>query len=521
MGAVRRNGLIALVACGIVFAWTMQGTGDNQNSHYALVRALANGTATIDATRGEVGDLNTHDVVYHRGHAYSNKAPGLAFVSLPVYLALRSAGVVGDGDPTRMLWALGLIGCVLPAVVLLVLVKRVCELFEAGFGTASAVVVGLGTPLLPFSALYFSHALSACLVFAAFALLLRERRERASSWVIAAAGLVAGFSVVTEYPNAIAAAVLLPYACARPQPLRRGAVYGAGLLAGILPLFAYQQWAFGSVTHVSYAGANASAGGTERGTLDLALLGRPSPVGVLETLFSTVGLLTLAPVVGCAAVAVPLLFRRGTRAEALVVAAICAGYVVYNSSFGSSFGGFSPGQRYLIPMLPFLALPLAVALRRFPATTTALALVSMIIAVTTTATYALAGYQLDWFDRVASRDFTSTVASLVGVTGWYTILPFFGGAIVEAAAAVLSTRWSQPRALELAFAGVAVLGWATLAATAPRPPALGGEADSYAAYDRIALALLAVTLAACAAWVVANRRAASRGLGRPTVELRS
>src|SRR5688500_13201314 len=142
MGAVRRPGLIALVACGLAFSWTMQGTGDNQNAHYALVRALANGTATIDETRGEVGDLSTHDVTLHRGHVYANKAPGLAFLSLPFYLVLRAAGVVGEGDPTHMLWALGLVGSVLPAIVLLVLVRRASRRIEPGFGTASAVVVG-------------------------------------------------------------------------------------------------------------------------------------------------------------------------------------------------------------------------------------------------------------------------------------------------------------------------------------------------------------------------------------------
>lgn len=506
MGAVRRPGLIALVACGLAFSWTMQGTGDNQNAHYALVRALANGTASIDVTRGEVGDLNTHDVTYHGGRAYSNKPPGLAFVSLPFYFLLRSAGVVGEGDPTRVLWALGLVGSVIPAVVLLVLVRRVCERLEPGFGTASAILIGLGTLVLPFGALFFAHALSAFLVFAAFALLFRERREGGGVLLVGSAGLVAGLSIVTEYPNAIAAAALLPYACAGPKIVRRGAAYGAGLLAGVTPLLVYHYWAFGSLTRVSYSGATEAGGESKRGTLDLVSLGSPDPVVLLETLFSTAGLLTLAPLIACAAVALPFFFRRGHRAEALVVGAVCVAWLVYNSSFGTSFGGFSPGQRYLVPMLAFLALPLTVALRRFPATTTALALVSIVIAITTTATHALAGYNLDWFDRVASRDFTFTAARLVGLTGWYTILPFFAAAVVALITSAFDTRWVSPRTEEVAFAGVATLGWAVVAATAPRPPMLGGDADSYAAYGATGVALLVVTIAACATWLVASRR---------------
>ena len=507
MGAVRRPGLIALVACGLAFSWTMQGTGDNQNSHYALVRALADRTATIDETRGEVGDLSTHDVTFHHGHAYANKAPGLAFLSLPFYLILRAAGVVGEDDPTQMLWALGLVGSVLPAIVLLVLVRVASRRLEPGFATASAVVLGLGTLLLPFGALYFSHALSACLVFAAFALLLHERHERASLVAVAAAGVVAGLAIVTEYPNAIAAAVLLPYACLRrPRSLRRASAYVGGLLVGVTPLLLYQHWAFGSLTRVSYAGANGLNGSADVDTIDLVSYGSPDLIVLLGTLFSTAGLLTLAPVLACAAVALPVLYRRGFRPEALVVAGVCTGYLVYNSSYGSSFGGYSPGQRYLVPMLPFLALPLAVALRRFPATTVALALVSIVISVVTTATHALAGYQLDWFDRVSSRDFTFTAAKLVGVTGWYTIVPFFLAVAVAIVAAAFDTSWVSPRRLEVAFAGVAVLGWGAIAANAPKLPGLGGQADSLAAYGKLAVALLVVAIAACGAWIAIRGR---------------
>ena len=92
------------------------------------------------------------------------------------------------------------------------------------------------------------------------------------------------------------------------------------------------------------------------------------------------------------------------------------------------------------------------------------------------------------------------------MTGWYTILPFFAAALVALVAAAFDTRWVPPRGIEIAFAGVAVLGWAVVAATAPRPPTLGGNADSYAAYDTIAVALLVVTLAAGATWLVASRR---------------
>lgn len=70
----------------------MQGVGYNQNAHYALVKALSDGTAVIDDKLGELGELSTRDISRYRGHFYSNKAPGLAFLTMPLYVVLEAAG---------------------------------------------------------------------------------------------------------------------------------------------------------------------------------------------------------------------------------------------------------------------------------------------------------------------------------------------------------------------------------------------------------------------------------------------
>ena len=120
-----------------------------------------------------------------------------------------------------MVWALGLVGVVLPAFVLLLLVRSVAERIEPGYGTAAAVALGAGTLILPFSTLFFSHVLSAMLAFAAFAVLWRERAGPPRLLLVAAAGALAGFAIATEYPLGLAAVVLGVYAMRRS--LRRGA----------------------------------------------------------------------------------------------------------------------------------------------------------------------------------------------------------------------------------------------------------------------------------------------------------
>ena len=49
----RTLGLFAIAAVAAASAWPMQVTGDNQNSHYALVKALSLGMPNIDETLGD------------------------------------------------------------------------------------------------------------------------------------------------------------------------------------------------------------------------------------------------------------------------------------------------------------------------------------------------------------------------------------------------------------------------------------------------------------------------------------
>jgi cbb3-type cytochrome oxidase subunit 3 len=389
---------------------------------------------------------------------YSNKAPGFAAVSVPGYVALREAGAATTGDPARVLWVLGLLAVVLPAVLIVVLVRRVADRFEPGFGTAAAVVLGGATLLLPFATLFLSHALSALLAFAAFALLVAERNGPPRPWLAAAAGLLAGLGVAVEYPNAVAVVVLGLYTLARPWRPARVLAYAAGSLAGAALLLGYTWWAYGSLTHTTYD-ANAEGNAAN-------LFGAPSLAVALQLFLSKQGLLVITPVLVCALVGIVSLFRRGARAEAGVIAGITVAYVVVCSAFYAPFGGFSPGPRYLVTVLPFLAVALAPAFRAAPVTTAALGLVSAVVMASLTATHPLAGYDGRWLTRLAHGDVSLTAARLAGVTGWYTILPLFAALAVAGGLALRSIPQVSLRPLETAGAGAAVLAWALLAATA-------------------------------------------------------
>ena len=76
------------------------------------------------------------------------------------------------------------------------------------------------------------------------------------------AGAAAGLAVAVDLPLALPAVVLGLYAATRGPHARRLAAYAAGGLIGLLPLFAFDTWAFGNPFHLPYAGtAGQSAAG--------------------------------------------------------------------------------------------------------------------------------------------------------------------------------------------------------------------------------------------------------------------
>lgn len=548
-----RAGIAAIVALAVGWALPLHAMGWAQLAHYAQVRALADGRPEIDRWHWE-----TKDKAWVDGHFYSVKAPGLAIASLPVYVALDAAGAertaadavrnvrgvehqrwrpyaeppygeagysvaraarVNDRIElgTPIVWALTLIGAVAPAALMLALVRSLGERLEPGFGTAAAVTVGLATIVMTFASEYFSHAIAATLGFAAFATLYRERRGPPRTALVGAAGLLAGLAVVFEYPLALLGAILFIYAL--PGSRRgagRAAAYAAGAVLGAAPVLAFNYWAFDSPLQFAYADAVSVQGPTGHAVLGLndgGVFGisAPRPDAALDLLLSGRGLLTITPVVAMG-IAGALALRRRHPAEANVILAVAAVYFLYNAGYWLPFGGGTPGPRFLIPTLPFLALGLAAAWRRWPAHTLALAVPSALFMLAAALTHPLIGEEATatWAERLGTGELEHTLLTALGVGDpWLGVLPVVcavGIAIALAAAASPGAHIGDLRGPLGLLAGWVALGAAgpTLAGD-PATPLAGGNATLVL----IAAGALgaALTLAALSYW---ERRSRSR-----------
>jgi uncharacterized repeat protein (TIGR01451 family) len=357
--------LVAVAALLPVFTVNAQDV-----SRLCLTRAIAHGQISADACLA-----NALDRASFGGHLYSDKAPGMSLLELPGAEALRLRPIDQIEGLDSRLWGVRLLGSGVAFLVCAFLVGRVAEGLVAGTGAPSLVAFALGTLVMPFAAANFSHVPAAALGFGAFLLAWRRRPL--------AAGLAAGLGCFVEYQSALVAVVLAVYVVVRRR--RALAAYLAGLAPGIGLLLAYDTLAFGSPLHTPYRYlANGFSLYQDRGLFGI---GAPQLRSTYDVFGGSGGLLVVSPVLLAAAAGLVLL-ARAHRAEAVVCGAVTALYVLLNCGYFLPYGGISPGPRFLVPALPFLAVGLGPAFGAHPRLTSLLAGLSVLATTALTLVWA-------------------------------------------------------------------------------------------------------------------------------------
>lgn len=362
-GALRRHKIELLIAALVltIVGPLVHQYRAQQASRYALTAAVyEEQTVRLD----DYTEVLSVDRSVYEGHTYSDKAPGQPLLAVPFYALYRWAGgqpgAVLQIDENLGLWWLTVWFAMIPGAGLAVLMYRSARRTSPGTAVRATLGMALGTILLPFSALLFGHVLAALLGFAGWAVISNGPTRRR----VVASGALLGAAVTVEYTMVIVAFVLGVYLAWRSR--KKVGWYLVGGAPFALGLALYNGLVFGSPLVLSYQfSAFSEVTDSARPVTDIFSVFQP--VRLLQVFLAPRGFLVATPLVVVGLVGVVMMVRRrDLRAEGLVTAVMFLGFLLLPMLWGNPWGGESPGPRYMLPFLPFLALPIALVWRRLP-----------------------------------------------------------------------------------------------------------------------------------------------------------
>jgi hypothetical protein len=455
--------IVLFIVLTVCYAYTPPRWADwNQNSHFdTIVAFVDHGTLSIDCCVA-----NTGDYALFEGHAYSDKAPGLSFLGMPFYVVydgLASIGPIQRGldrlahndalaatlreggtgllaDKVHLalgLWFVTFFVVAIPSALLGVILYRFLGAFtsQTSYRLLVTLIYGLATPAFSYAGAFYSHQLAAVLLFAAFALIFWLKPEKSSGGRLALVGVLLGYAVISEYPSVLIAGLLFLYVLYRLADKRRiGWVILGGVGPGLL-LAAYNLATYRTILPVGY---HYSALWQTQHSTGFMSLTYPK----LDILWGLVGspyrgVFLLSPILLLAGLGFIYLWQdRQHRAEAIVSTLAVLSFFAFNSSSSMWWGGFSVGPRYLVPMLPFLAWPLVLFLKRHGQQVWArvlaggLAILSLVLVWGLT----LAGQHFPeetWqfplrdyaWPHLAQGDLARNLGMAIGLHGWWSLIP--------------------------------------------------------------------------------------------------
>ena len=366
----------------------------NQNSRLDMVvAAVEDGTFRID--RFIVPVRNTVDYAHVGEHYYSDKAPGIAWLGIPVYAGmkavldlpfmdrvterlgnskafqatLRESGSGVLKEKVRFALAqvmLSLVISVLPAALLGVLLYRWLAQFTPALWPRLTLVLGYGllTPVFAYANTFYGHQLSAVMLFAAFYWVSTAKPPLSTKALIGVGALIA-YAVVTETPAALISAGLYLYTLyilyRQGQWQRIGWVTGIGILIA-LTWMSYNYFIFGGPLEFGYKFSELWHNQHDSGFMSLSMPRIDALWGITFGLFR--GLFVLSPLLLLSVPGFALWWRSGEqRALWVVCLSSVLAFLTFNSSSSMWWGGFAIGPRYLLPALPFLAVSIIFVFR--------------------------------------------------------------------------------------------------------------------------------------------------------------
>ncbi|MCK5116400.1 MAG: hypothetical protein KAR44_07340 [Candidatus Aegiribacteria sp.] len=321
---------------------------DNVVTRWGLAeRLISQGSIRIDPWSSL-----TSDKAEYEGHYYSDKSflpSALAAISVAPLRLLNcitefdayQVGGIGRYIAERMTVSLALLA-------LLLLLRRYCKR-EGTYCTLPIIALGLGSILLPYSTLLYTHVPAALLLFSCYV------TQRNGKYL--ASDVLGALAVSYEYTLLLPFLVMLLYRDRDYWNIWRGARVPLILLLAFLPQLAHNWSAFGNPFRLGYSlEAESSFAVVSTGFFGFTY---PSLGRLFMILFSPErGIFFYMPwaALGLWGLLGGSGWLQRLRSDPLPAAVIL--YIMLYAAQNASTAGWAYGQRYLIAIVPFLALGL-------------------------------------------------------------------------------------------------------------------------------------------------------------------
>jgi hypothetical protein len=355
----------------ITYAYFYQGSDQSIACRFDLMRSiLEKGVLSINDFCG----FNTADIVTFHGRIYSVKAPGTSYTALIPWVIFRTLLLPLSTTHESVYWAFvtyltTVFSTGLLIAALCVVMFRFARFLGASDGRAAgiALILGLATIAFPYATELTGEPVGAVCVFTAF-YLLATFDTRPSSRRAFAAGFLAGWAVLNDYPVLLVAAAIGIYALFKLPEWKHLAAFSAAAAITVAIMLAYNWGAFGSPFFFSYQAFKLSpAENRQFPEQAVGFVGLTYPK--MRILWNVLldpqrGLFFCNPVLLLSIVGVGYFARiKRWRAEFAVTVYSFVVLILFNAAYGESIvswgGGTATGPRQIVASVPFMVLALA------------------------------------------------------------------------------------------------------------------------------------------------------------------
>ncbi len=313
---------------------------------------------------------NTIDKAYYNGHYYSDKSPFPSFFAVPILKILELFKLANKNYPESTLprFIITLLLVTLPSLFSTYLILKINLLFckDTFISILLTFAYSLGTLVFPYATLFYEHPIANNFLVFSLYLILSSSPKKPYKTKLILIGTFLGLSACCEYISFITSILLLSYLLIKTKNL--STVWLTILMFFILisSLLAYNYLTFGSIFSFGYKYEVFPLFKTSmsKGAWGITF---PKFSSLLKTfLLPSRGLFFASPFLLFFFPGIFQMLKEDKKFKVLGIFFIAIIFVrsVIISSYWEPLGGFSPGPRHMISVIPFFVLPISFFLKK-------------------------------------------------------------------------------------------------------------------------------------------------------------